>query len=65
MEKHTRIENKISILSEIYSDRKDDEYLNSEEWQDFMDYSDMGLPLAYLIQNDVVPITLKAHQFID
>jgi len=40
-------------------------YREDEALEDFMDYNDIGLPLAYLISTDVVDISPKAEVYID
>ena len=42
-------DNKISILAELWMNYRDD-----EELQDFIEYNDIGLPLAYLLMNEIV-----------
>jgi len=53
-------ENKITILGELWMNYRDDEDL-----QDFLDYNDLGLPLAYLLMNEIVLPTLQSHIYID
>ncbi len=53
-------ENKITILAELWMNYRDDEDL-----QDFLDYNDLGLPLAYLLMNEIVLPTLQSHIYID
>ncbi len=48
----TTLDNKLSILSQLWLDYRDD-----EEFTDFIEYNDLGLPLAYAISNDIVKIT--------
>lgn len=56
----TSFDNKTSILSELWLD-----YRQDEEFQDFIEYNDIGLPLAYLISNDIVKTTDIASRFIE
>jgi hypothetical protein len=56
----TPITNKVSILSNLWI-----EYRSDEEFEDFIDYNDIALPLAYAIQYDIVTITPKAQMFIE
>ena len=42
-------ENKISILAELWMNYRDDDQL-----EDFIEYNDLGLPLAYLLHNEIV-----------
>jgi hypothetical protein len=41
------------------------EYRDDEEFKDFIEYSDLGLPLAYAISAGVVESTLTAQGFIE
>jgi hypothetical protein len=45
----TTIENKVSILSELWLN-----YRADEDFADYIEYNDLGLPLAYLVDNGVV-----------
>lgn len=56
----TLFENKLAILAELWIN-----YRADEEFQDFIEYNDLGLPLAYAIHNDIVPLTEKAEKFIE
>jgi hypothetical protein len=56
----TTFDNKVSILSELWLD-----YRQDEEFQDFVEYNDIGLPLAYAIANDIVKPTDIATRFIE
>jgi hypothetical protein len=53
-------ENKITILAELWMNYRDDNELN-----DFIEYNDIGLPLAYLLMNDIVLPTLQSSVYID
>ncbi len=55
----TTLDNKLSILSQLWLDYRDD-----EEFTDFIEYNDLGLPLAYAISNDIVKITPTAEKFV-
>ena len=55
----TTIENKAGILSELWMNYRDD-----VEFADFIDYNDLGLPLAYAIANGIVDLSPKASDFI-
>jgi hypothetical protein len=55
----TTIENKAGILSELWMNYRDD-----VEFADFIDYNDLGLPLAYAIANGIVELSPKANDFI-
>ena len=43
------LQNKITILAELWMNYRDD-----DELQDFIEYNDIGLPLAYLLMNEIV-----------
>jgi hypothetical protein len=55
----TAYENKLSILSELWLN-----YRDQEEFQDFIEYNDLGLPLAYAIHGRIVESTEMAEKFI-
>jgi hypothetical protein len=40
-------------------------YKGDEEMIDFISYNDLGLPLAYAINTEIVSSTLKAEMFIN
>lgn len=46
----TTLENKISILSELWTDYRDEVGL-----EDFMAYCDLALPLSYCLANGILP----------
>lgn len=48
----TSFENKVGILSYLWMN-----YRNNEDWTDFIEYNDLGLPLAYMLENQVVELT--------
>ena len=54
------LENKITILAELWMNYRDDEDL-----QDFIEYNDLGLPMAYLLMNELVLPTDKSALYID
>ncbi len=56
----TTFENKALILADLWMN-----FRNDEEFQDFVDYNDLGLPLAYALANGVVKPTDKAISFVD
>jgi hypothetical protein len=56
----TTFENKTLILADLWLNYKQD-----EEFQDFLEYNDLGLPLAYMIANDIVKNTELAEKFIN
>ena len=56
----TSFENKCEILAEAWLT-----YRRDEEFQDFIEYNDLGLPLAYAIANQIVKRTEKSEKFIE
>jgi hypothetical protein len=56
----TPYSNKCQILADLWMD-----YRGDEEFKDFFEYSDLGLPLAYAISAGVVESTLTAQGFIE
>ena len=53
-------ENKITILAELWMN-----YRHDEELQDFIEYNDLGLPLAYFLMNEIVMPTNQSEIYID
>lgn len=47
----TTIDNKVSILADLWLN-----YRMDEDFSDYIEYNDLGLPLAYLVDNGVVKI---------
>lgn len=56
----TTFSNKCSILSDLWMNYRDDEGM-----EDFIEYNDMGLPLAYFIDSDIVTPKDQAKMFVD
>ena len=56
----TTFSNKAIILADLWLNYRDD-----TEFQDFVDYNDLGLPLAYAIANGVIEASPMATNFID
>ena len=56
----TPFSNRCDILAELWVTYKGD-----PEFQDFFEYNDLGLPIAYAISTEIVGITPKAEMFID
>lgn len=56
----TTIENQVIILSDLWLNFRYD-----EEFSDFIEYNDLGLPLAYAISEGIVKITDQAQSFIE
>ena len=56
----TSFENRCSILAELWLNYRDD-----EEFGEYIEYNDLGLPLAYLIDSNIVATTTEAEKFIN
>ena len=56
----TSFTNKLSILSDLWLN-----YRNTEEFTEFIEFHDMGLPLAYLLESKIVKPTELATKLID
>jgi hypothetical protein len=56
----TDFSSKIKILSELWMNYRDD-----DELEDFIAYNDLGLPLAYLLMNEIVLPTDESNKLID
>lgn len=56
----TTFEAQANILADLWMD-----YRNDEEFQDFVEYNDLGLPLAYAIANSIVEPSPLAKQYIE
>jgi hypothetical protein len=56
----TNYTDKCSILAELWLN-----YRSDESFQDFIEYNDLGLPLAYAIDNDIVKSTEMAQRFVE
>jgi hypothetical protein len=56
----TTFENKVSILADLSLYYKD-----SVQFEDFIKFNDVGLPLAFLLDNGIVEKTDRAVPFID
>ena len=53
-------ENKITILAELWMNYRDDEQL-----KDFIEYNDLGLPMAYFLMNELVLPTEQSGVYIN
>ena len=51
---------KCSILNQVWSD-----YRFEEDFQDFIEYNDLGLPLAALIDEEIVSTTPRAEVYVE
>ena len=56
----TTYENKTLILADLWMN-----YRGEEEFEDFLEYNDLGLPLAYAIANSIVSNTDISSNFIN
>jgi len=56
----TTFDNKANILAELWIS-----YRTDENFADFMEYNDLGLPLAYAYANGIVELEDKAKSFIE
>lgn len=56
----TTIENQAIILADLWLN-----YRYDEEFADFIQYNDLGLPLAYAIDSGIVKMTDQAQGFIE
>ena len=56
----TPIENRITILADLWLNYRDD-----EEFQDFIAYNDIGLPIAFALNEDFVKGTEMSTKFIN
>jgi hypothetical protein len=56
----TPYSSKCEILAELWLN-----YRTDEEFADFTEYNDLGLPLAYAIANDIVKSSEMAQKFVE
>jgi len=56
----TTFDNKCAILSDLWLNYKDE-----AELADFVEYNDLGLPLAYLIHTNLVTVNENGISYID
>lgn len=56
----TDFSNKISILADLWIN-----YRDQDEFLDFVEYNDLGLPLAYLVSTDLAAVTEQGKIYID
>ena len=57
---NTPFDERCSILSSLWKTQKD-----NKELQDFVEYNDLGLPLAYFVAEGLVTIHDEARIYID
>jgi ATP-dependent exoDNAse (exonuclease V) alpha subunit len=60
MAETTDIRVRTEILADLWLD-----YRDSEDFKDFIEYNDLGLPIAYAIANSIVDTSPMAEQFIN
>ena len=60
MAEGNNMQNKITILAELWMNYRDD-----DELQDFIEYNDLGLPMAYLLMNEIVSPTEQSAIYIN
>ncbi|NBU99934.1 MAG: hypothetical protein EBS31_00465 [Burkholderiaceae bacterium] len=60
MSEATPFRNKAEILAELWMDYRDD-----DGFKDFIEYNDLGLPIAYAVANGIVESNKLVEQFID
>lgn len=56
----THFSNKCDILAELWV-----EYKNDVQFEDFIEYNDLGLPLAYSISTGIIPVSPRAEMFVN
>ena len=56
----TNFSNQTSILADLWINFRDE-----GEFKDFLEYNDIGLPLAYYIHTDLVTPTDQAKMFVE
>jgi hypothetical protein len=59
-ENPTPFSNKVMILADLWMN-----YRGDEEFADFFEYNDLGLPLSYAIANNIVEKTATAETVIN
>lgn len=59
-EEKTSFEAKCEILGDVWLNYRDD-----EDFIDFVEYNDLGLPLAYAIATDIIEPTEQAMKFVN
>jgi hypothetical protein len=56
----TPFSDKCQILAELWLN-----YRNEPEFEDFLEYNDLGLPIAYALANSIVKSTEMAERFVE
>lgn len=60
MDEQTPKETKAFILADLWIN-----FRNADNFADFIEYNDIGLPLAYAVANNIASPTEKTWSFID
>jgi len=55
----TTLQSKHDILAEIWMN-----YRNDEDFKDFIEYNDLGLPIAYMVTMSIVKSTELSDKFV-
>ena len=55
----TPLSTKAEILEDLWI-----HYTDAEDFREFVQHNDLGLPLAYAVANNIVPLTDSAKKFI-
>jgi hypothetical protein len=58
--KETSFEVKCEILAELWMDHR-----NQEDFEDFVSYNDLGLPLAFLVAEELVTPSERAKGMVE
>jgi hypothetical protein len=56
----TTFENKCAVLSELWLSNRDD-----EQFTEFIEYNDIGLPLAYILENKIADLNDISENYIN
>jgi hypothetical protein len=56
----TEFPSKCNILAEIWLNHR-----NDENYEDFVEYNDLGLPLAFALSQEIIEVSEKAKSFIE
>jgi hypothetical protein len=60
MENMTNFTNKCEILGQFYS-----QYRDESNFADFMEFNDLGLPLAYFVSEELVEVSDDGARYIN
>ena len=59
-ENETTFTNRCDILGELWI-----QYKNDQEFSDFIEYNDLGLPLAYAVSAEIIEVSPKLEMFVN